>query len=214
MVRWLILGMFCLSSSAFAQDKEKGKDDGFAFPSDLGGKKLTQLLQPGRPTDQRTTRTTPLDRAGLPALESPQAPLPGFQVTPPRIFLPPTTLKAPPHPAEERPLARYTSEPHTPQLVGFPVNALLRWESLDLNLPLPLPILATPNKDRASLADPSLESSIAAALAEVTLSRTSPVPFAPVNLPDPFENRQAVRVTNTPPEETQPAIRSPRLPNQ
>lgn len=74
---------------------------------------------------------------------------------------------------------------------------LVQLPSIDIHQPLPIPILAQPVKDRASLAEPEFEASLDAALQAFTPVRDQPVPFTPLNLPDPFENvRLCVSVVN------------------
>jgi hypothetical protein len=217
MKRCLFLLLVAFPTAAPAQEKDKEKDKAetpFVFPDDLTGKKLAEMLQPGRPTDQKTMRTSPLGRKLLAALENPEPPPPTLHLEPRRLLLPTTKVKAPRPLPEDRPLARYLGDPHTPALVEFPIKPLWRWDTADVNLPQPLPLLATPSLDRASLADPSTESSRAAALGEVTVGRTAQVPFAPVNLPDPFELRQSLRYPNSVPENPNPAIVLPRLPEK
>ena len=55
-------------------------------------------------------------------------------------------------------------------------------------------------------------SSVAAALAQVTTSRDAPVAFMPINLPEPFEHSQAVRLRYTPEELPTPPPITPRTP--
>ena len=77
---------------------------------------------------------------------------------------------------------------------------------LDVNTPLPIPILASPVKDRASLGDPTLEASLAAALKRLTPARDRPVPFTPLNLPDPFEHLRYGQLRNPPAESATPPV--------
>lgn len=81
---------------------------------------------------------------------------------------------------------------------------LIRMPSVDVNQPLPIPILARPQKDRASLADPGLEASLQAAIRPVAAVRNHPAPFVPINLPDPFENVRAGQLRNPPEESPMP----------
>ena len=57
----------------------------------------------------------------------------------------------------------------------------------------------------SSLDDPTADASLAAALAARMPERTVPAPFEKLAVPDPFENRQAVRSAAAPPEESLPA---------
>jgi len=88
----------------------------------------------------------------------------------------------------------------------------VRLAPTDMNQPRGLPILAQPLKDRAPLVDPSLETSMAAALAKITLHRAAPAPFQPINRPDPFEHSQAIRLRHPPEELPTPPPITPRSP--
>jgi hypothetical protein len=180
-------------------------------PAEKAAKRLAELLEPGA-AKEVPFASKPLPRRGSWWIEHPQAPLPVFQGTPP--LLPPAPLQTapPPHPREEAPLAGYRSEPPAPFAVALPEGSLVRLPAVDVNQPLPLPILAQPQRDRASLADPTYETSIAFALAQVQAIRIGPVPFVPINLPDPFENSQAVRLRFVLEEHPLPPLVTPRPP--
>ena len=65
---------------------------------------------------------------------------------------------------------------------------------------------------RRAIQEKSLETSQAAALSPVRPRRTQPVPFAPLNLPDPFEHIRYGGLRNPPEESDQPPaipIRTP-----
>jgi hypothetical protein len=64
--------------------------------------------------------------------------------------------------------------------------------SMDVNKPMPVPILAKPLPDRASVDDITSDASNAAAVSATMPERTKPAPFQKVTLPDPFENRKPV----------------------
>jgi hypothetical protein len=83
---------------------------------------------------------------------------------------------------------------------------LLKVPSVDVNKPLPIPILAQPQQDRASLADPTLGASLKAALKALTPTRLQPLPFMPFNLPDPFEHMRSGQLRNPPEENPMPPV--------
>ncbi len=81
----------------------------------------------------------------------------------------------------------------------------LRVPSVDANVVPPLPFLAKPIVDRASLTDATEEMSAKVAVGAPMPRRTTPAPFVKIDLPDPFENRKAMRIpVNFPPESTEP----------
>jgi hypothetical protein len=69
---------------------------------------------------------------------------------------------------------------------------------------LPLPILARPVPDRASLEDATAAYSATAATTAPPVWRTKPAPFLRLNLPDPYENRRPSRLPALPGDETVP----------
>ncbi len=85
-----------------------------------------------------------------------------------------------------------------------PAKSLIRLPTVDASTPAPIPVLARPHKDRASLGDPALEASLAAALKAITPARSQPVPFVPLNIPDPFEHVRWGHLRNPPEENPMP----------
>lgn len=71
-----------------------------------------------------------------------------------------------------------------------PKTGRIRAPSPDVNQPLPLPILAQPISDRASLDDPTRDASIAAATSARIPPRTRKAPFIKGTLPDPYDHRR------------------------
>jgi hypothetical protein len=77
---------------------------------------------------------------------------------------------------------------------------------LDTNSPLPIPILARPLPDRASLGEPAFEASLSAAMKPFMPARDRPVPFIAYNLPDPFEHVRYGQLRNPPEESATPPV--------
>ena len=96
----------------------------------------------------------------------------------------------------EQPKAKGGKEP--------PAKALIKLPSVDAQTPLPIPILAQPAKDRAPLGDPAMQASLDATLKPIAAKRDRPVPFTPLNLPDPFENARQGKLRNPPDENPMP----------
>lgn len=71
-----------------------------------------------------------------------------------------------------------------------PEAGRIRAPSPDVNQFIPLPILAQPISDRASLDDPTRDASTAAATAAPIPSRTRKAPFVKRTLPDPYDHRR------------------------
>jgi hypothetical protein len=104
---------------------------------------------------------------------------------------------------EELPLIGHKSDPLVPEVQLLHAGDRIRLPSVDVNKPIPLPILAQPVTNRAPLDDATADASLAAALAATPPGRASPAPFLKLNLPDPFENR--LRPAAVPTEDVAPA---------
>jgi hypothetical protein len=89
---------------------------------------------------------------------------------------------------------------------------LVRAPALAVDQPIPLPILARPQRDRTSAADAPVETGAGAALTKIDPRRVTPAPFAPLNLPNPFEYSQAIRLRSTVEEPSMPPPTTPRAP--
>jgi hypothetical protein len=166
-------------------------------------KRVGELVQPaasvGLPPNPPATFPEPK------RLLDPPSPLPKFQEEPPRPPLLPAKIFLPTAPAEPMPpLVSYLGSPAAPQEIVMPTTPLIVLPIVDVTQPPPLPILATPTSDRAPLSDATLDASIAAALAQAIPSRVEQVPFTAINLPEPFELQQMIRLPNPPAELTQP----------
>ncbi len=185
-------------------------------------------IPPPRTGRRSTSRTTPAARCSPRRCRRPnrtgcltsraagprRLPPPAGLQTPP---LPPPSSLAPPPlvPAEhnrqsvqprlvvEETLGLGLGDPEPPQPRSFFVGDRIRLSSVDVNQPVPLPILAQPTQDRASLDDPTGDASAAAATAAAMPQRTNPVPYVRVTLPDPFANRQPLRLP-VPPDDAGP----------
>lgn len=178
--------------------------------ADKGAKLLLELLRPGDGAGLRF-QTGPKKLPGLASLEKPVLALPPYEGLPTRFPLKPLARKVGPMDAPEpTPLSSYRRDPEGPQAIRFSVQALERWSAVDSGEPAPLPLMAQPQADRVSLAGVSGEASRDAALAGEIPTRTTPIPFARFNLPDPFENRLTIRVAAGDAEDSNPVVSSPR----
>jgi hypothetical protein len=162
-------------------------------------KRLETLLQPGHAAEPAPSPTA---RPALRSPALPEAPLPRANLAPP-LARPQGKPASPRPPREDAPLAHSFARPQPPQAVELAADPLVRLWGPDVQTPLPLPILGAAVRDRASLADPSLEASALATQGPVAVRRAEPVPFQPMNLPNPFEHAEAVRLRQ--PVEEQPA---------
>ncbi len=180
----------------------------FQFPDDRGGALLSKLLAPDVPHEPVGQATQPR-RSGPNGVETPDllppvapAPLPrlplakGNSPLRPRLVLP-ETLDGP----------TLEALPSAPPL---PAGELTRVPSVDVNQPVPLPLLGQPLSDRAPIEDVTAEASSAAVVAGPVPQRTAPAPFVKNNLPDPFEFRRPVGPTASPAEQPIPPSALPR----
>jgi hypothetical protein len=191
-------------------------DETFPFPADRGGRLLAENLRPSDQipplTDEK--RIGPKRQSGPTKLENPDVPLPVVAVSPPASILFQQVKGKPVRPhllQEEAPLSRARIDIPVFGMVKLPAGPKYAWPSPDVNQPTPLPTLARPVVDRASLDDPSGNVSQAEALASRVPDRTTPAPFLRLSLPDPFEHRNTVRLRTPPPEISLPT-NTPRPP--
>jgi hypothetical protein len=190
-----------------------GAGDGFRFPNDHGGQLLGKLLPPSGKVSPVDDRPAPRRFPDTPAVETPQVPVPP---SPGEIVrLPEPKASQPVRPGlvpEGLPLLGYKGMPQPPEANSLTAGELVRVPSLDVNRPMPLPLLGALAPDRVPLDDPTSDHSLAAALAAQMPDRTTPAPFLKLTLPDPFENRQTVRLRTMPVEESTPIAAAPRGP--
>ena len=132
----------------------------------------------------------------------------------PRELEMPTKKQRPAELPEPLPLFDQRATPRMPEAQHLLVGPRLRISSPDVNQPPPLPILAQQIPNRASLDDPTLDASLAAALALAPPMRVKPAPFMRLVLPDPFEHRETGRLRQPLPEDSTPATASPRTPGK
>ena len=187
-------------------------DEEFPLPTDRGGRLLADKLRPSNQTPRlpEDRMVAPKHPSAPAKLEAPDLPLPPVIVNaPPSIPLTDNRGKAKPiQPVlleRELPLLRQRINVNHPATIHLPAGPKIARPSPEVNQPIPLPILARPVADRASLDDFSSEASRTAALASTVPDRTAPAPALRLNLPDPFEHRDAVRPRTSPPEITLPA---------
>jgi hypothetical protein len=168
----------------------------FRFPEDGGGRLLAKVLPPKDAEPARLQPISPLPpRPSAPSATSayeklPALPLPPASTALPR--LPGETRVVSLHPTLvlDETLGALPEAPALPQAPSLPQRRRVRVPSLDVNEPIPLPILAQPVSDRVSLDDPTLDASAAAAIAAPIPPRTSKAPFLKLTLPDPYDRRR------------------------
>jgi len=102
--------------------------------------------------------------------------------------------------------------PTLPSVVVFVEPQKLKAERPDPASTLDLPRMGQPVPDRASLDDATRSMSIDAVLVAPIPERQSPAPFLRQSIPDPYENRRVVRVTQPIDEPGVPVVVPPRAP--
>jgi hypothetical protein len=115
---------------------------------------------------------------------------------------------------EPAPLFDQLTAPHLPEQPRLAVGPRVHLASPDVNAPIPLPLLGQQVQDRSSFDDPTLDASLALALALSPPLRITPAPFLRLLLPNPFEHRDAIRLRQAPDEETTPVTATPRVPGK
>jgi hypothetical protein len=174
-----------------ADQTAREPDDVFRFPDDRAGPILSQTLPPSEKLPAPSGRDAPAPRSLPPPdhLDKPSLPLPPSQVDMPRLPAGKTPSLRPSSLPEELPLLGNKADPLPPEVQHLYAGDRIRVPSVDVNKPIPLPILAQPVSTRAPLDEVTSDASLAAALAAIPPGRTTPAPFLKQNLPDPFENR-------------------------
>jgi hypothetical protein len=181
-------------------------------PKDRAASLVANFLRPSeeafaaRPTGRHGPR-------GPQALEAPEVPPEPYRGDVLRASANLRARPVRPHPLrEELPLDLALAGRLMPERVALPAEGMAKLSAPDIEQPPPLPLLAGPQTDRASLTDPTAQASQEAALAGTLPVRTAPAPFERQNVPDPFENRQAVQVRTPPPERPAPPLLFPPAP--
>lgn len=210
MRRWLTaMGVAGLT---FALASEAGAGEGgFSFAGDKAGQLLERLLRPGEKATASAATNKPAPGA-LSRLDQVETPLTPVSVEPPRAKAEVGGRAAPRAPGEGALPA--TVQPARPAGVTLPPGVRVRLPGIDVNHPIPLPLLGTAQPDRAPLTDPTTAASLAAALAQSIPSRSAPAVFLRLAVPDPFENSHAVRVRTPLPENPAPPAAEPRRPGR
>jgi hypothetical protein len=188
----------------------------FAFPQDRGGKLLAEVLPPADRPPARSSRLSARSRHAQPprGLQHPDvAPVLGLP-TLPRATLAHAPAVSRPRPLLDEPIPDVLLMRALPATPNVPVGRGIRVPSPDANQPVPLPPLAHAHPDRAPLDDPTVDAATAAALAGAPPMRTTPAPFLRLSVPDPFENRAAVRLQPAVPEEPKPPAATPQRPGK
>ncbi|HTU92618.1 MAG TPA: hypothetical protein VMF69_21230 [Gemmataceae bacterium] len=198
----------CLSSPA-----DESKTAGFTFPEDAGGLLLAKVLLPKDAETMQQKRTQPPQRSPSSVfLNPPTLPLPPSRAALPHW--PDERKRAPLRPRliDDETLVVLAAAPPLPQAPALPDKGRIRVPSPDVNQPIPLPSLAQQASNRASLDDPTMSVSTAAALAAPIPLRTNKAPFLKRTLPDPYDHR---RLEMPVPEESKDfPVGSPQLPRR
>ena len=183
------------------EDAKEG--EGFRFPDDRGGQILSKVLPPSEKAPPAGhDAPAPRRHPPPPNVEKPTAPLPPVPVDLPRLPAgKPEPLRPRPLP-EDLPIFGHKSDPILPQVQTLPAGERVRIPSVDVDQPIPVPILARPATERAPLDDATTAASQNAALSTVPPTRATPAPYLKIGVPDPFENR--LRESAAPPETVTP----------
>jgi hypothetical protein len=187
----------------------------FRFPRDSGGKLLAELLPtPERlPPFEKLSSLEPRSFAVPDKIGKPEVDLLPNEGSLPRAAAGPDSRPVQPRLlADDAPLTRNSFDLAAPDQAYLPARTGVRVPSPDVNKTLDVPILAQEVPDRASLDDPTTEASTALSLAAVMPQRATQAPFQRVNLPDPFENSQAVKLRQFPDEDKAPPGIAPAPP--
>lgn len=181
---WSLAIAGILASSASAQPTAKDRIDQWLAPprnAAIGGEP-----RPLRPIS--------------PVVLQPQLGLTNVDVLPSLVPLPPIKPYRPRNAQEPAPLLGWTGDRELPA----PIKAPAATPVVQVNPQLEtMAQFGQYVRDRASLADPTWEASMLLILDPKSPWRDAPLPFHPLNLPDPFEAANAVRLRSPWPETTE-----------
>jgi hypothetical protein len=191
------------------EKKAAGAGKPFRLPDDDAGALLGKVLPPRQVSGPLRNLRREVRRAP-PAKEfpAPGLPLPGSDGALPRLPAPPSTHVLKPHLLEPEEFGEAPTHPTPPQRPTFAAGVRVRTPSRDVNVPAPLPLLASPLSDRAPLDDTTAQASAAAALAALLPWRTTPAPYERVRVPDPLKNHRRLLVP-VPAEKATPVTATP-----
>jgi hypothetical protein len=184
-----------------------------ALTDDGAGKLLSELMTPGSPAFRVPLQQKSLGERPLPAnIVRPDPPAAANTLNPARCPAP--------TPAELRPIALLERVPmdlaplvvDVPQRIEFTVGILSKLPAADAKQAVPLPTLARRSLDRGSLEDPTTEFTAQSIISNKLPLRSLPAPFVKVDLPNPFENAEAVKVTIIVKEDPLTAVGDPPPP--
>lgn len=190
MVSW---SFFCVAAQAGGEPSRK----------EIAAR-LERLLDPTSDLDLRGFATAPKRRPGPRSVEEPDVPLLRVDIDPPALPHPESRPLAPRLSPEPVPLSYYHVAAEVPQSPRLPVGPLAWQPGVDVLMPVSPPVFGRYVADRVSLADASLEISVEQTRVPQNPVRAGEVPFTPVNLPNPFENADVVRLRQAWPDELQP----------
>ncbi len=173
----------------------------FAFSQDESGRLLDQLLPPRGPSRLPPAPSQgPTERTPMPAIWKPTLGLPMQELSPPSIGFPSRALVRPALPMETMPAEVLLARGDLPQRDAFPLLPVVRVYERNPHETIPLPTLAKPSIDRASLEDPTGEFSWKQTYGAAIPYRTNTAPYQRIDLPNPFEFAENLRVQPQPAE--------------
>ncbi|HEV3145921.1 MAG TPA: hypothetical protein VGZ47_18695 [Gemmataceae bacterium] len=185
--------------------------DPFVFPEDWGRKILERTLPPTMAALSHQERAhAPLPRITPAFVERPE-----ISFAMPTFQLPTLTASARkplrPRPLPEAfPLQAHHEEPQIPQRPELAGGPLSRQRAPNVHEPPPLPTLAKPAANRASLEDPTADFSNEQVIARDLPLRSQPAPFQRVNLPEPFAPKRTTRLVDAEPQVVPPVPMPPK----
>ena len=197
------------------KEKEVAKDEKpgapFRLPGDETGKILAKVLPPTAPPTLLRNPKLPAPPPGprMP-LRLPETALPGVTAELMRLPIPANKGLTRPDFLLEESLEESFDSPIVPKIPSFVTGRLSQVASEDVAIAPTLPLMATPLSAQVSLDDATGDASTAAVLSAELPGRSTPVPFALVTRPEPYEN--VIPLTfEIPEDEATPPTATPEL---
>jgi len=170
--------------------------------SDLGGRALERAVAPDTPALE------PIERFGVaPSPRNAMVSVIDPNLAPKATHLPLSPLPAgivairPAPPTERVPTDLGAGASAVPAKPKLPVALVATKQSLDVNLPPPLPTLGRPVGDRVGFDDPTTDFSIAVITRPPVKAPYAPAPFLKLGIPNPFELVEQIKPTVSPADE-------------
>ena len=168
----------------------------FEFPTDSSGPLLEKLLVPRDPEPfAAPNQSRQIERAVPGRIAQPAPEMPSTAALPVPFPLSVIRDVQPRLPIDSVPLELARAIPEVPARITMPIGLATQIASSVTDQPVELSQLSVRSPSRASLVDPTDEFSASSVIGAKLPLRSTPAPFVQLDIPNPFENRAAVKLS-------------------